>query len=229
MRLKKTLGLALLSGFVALGSAMPAQAAYYIPTLDPAYGAVFPNLGWRAAGKLFVPDACEAAIGLGAFALTPFGPQPDASCALAQLEQVTVEFYDTAAPLVTVETLNLGTFLWDSLPANTVDDVTQEMLQISYLGGDAVGLETSMSIPLLATHPLAGGGTSYFSLNFSSSNGRLVEFGTNVLPLTYADRASVSTEDAVFSIQRIPEPGSLALVLTAIAAGAGLTRRARRH
>lgn len=228
MQLHKTLGLACLSGFVALGSVAPAQAAYYIPTLDPAYGAAFPNLGWRAAGQLYVPDACEAAIGLGAFVLTPFGPLPDASCASAQLQSVTVSFYDTAAPPVTVETLNVGTFLWDSLPASTPDDVTQEMLQISYLGGDAVGLETSMSIPLLATHPLAGGGSSYFSLNFSSSNGRLVEFGTDALPLTYADRSSVSTEKAVFSIQRVPEPGSLVLVLAALVAGAGATRLRRR-
>ena len=101
MQLKKTLGLALLSGAIALGTAVPAQAALYLPTLDPAYGAAFPSLGWRATGLLYVPDACEAAIGLGAFALTSFGPQPDASCASAQLQGVTVEFYDTAAPLVT--------------------------------------------------------------------------------------------------------------------------------
>lgn len=229
MRLKKTLGMALLSGFVALGSVVPAQAAYYIPTLDPAYGLAFPSLGWRAAGKLFVPDACEAAIGLGAFVLTPFGPQPDASCASAQLELVTVEFYNTGAPLVTIETLAIGTFLWDSLPANTADDVTQELLQISYLGGDAVGLETSLSIPLLATHPLAGAGSAYFSLNFSSTSGRLVEFSTDTLPLTYANRASVSTEDPVFNIRRIPEPGTLALVLAAIGACACLTRLRRRR
>ena len=207
------LKLAVLSAALALGAAAPARAAYYLPTLDPVYGGPYPTLGWRAVGQLYVPDACEAAIGAGAFVLTPFGPQPDASCATAKLDFVNVVFYDTAAPLVPIETLNFGTFLQDGLPASTEDDVTQELLEISYLGGNVVGLKTSLSLPLQAFNGLVGG-SSYFSLNFSSANGRLVEFGIPN-PGSFADAVSVTGQLGQFDITRVPEPGTLALVLAA--------------
>ena len=158
---------------------------------------------------------------------------PHASCSAAELQNVTLIFYNLAFPLVPVDTLSLGNFPLAALITTTVNDVTQELLSVSYLGGDAVGLSTSLSTPLAATSTEAGGPVpQFYSLDFDTSNplkGRVVQF------ISAAETAfgpppgtvSFSTIPAEFNISRIPEPSTLALIIGVV--GAGFARRLRRH
>ena len=41
----------------------PSQAVIWVGAWDPAFGAAFPQLGWRGEAKFFVPDACVAESG----------------------------------------------------------------------------------------------------------------------------------------------------------------------
>lgn len=42
----------------ALSLCSTAQAAVYVGTWDPAFGADFPDLGWRGSAMVYVPSTC---------------------------------------------------------------------------------------------------------------------------------------------------------------------------
>ncbi|MEO7851449.1 MAG: hypothetical protein ABIR94_04220, partial [Rubrivivax sp.] len=50
----------LLGAAATLGGAGTAQAALYTGKWDPAYGSIFPVLGWSATAVIYVPDPCLA-------------------------------------------------------------------------------------------------------------------------------------------------------------------------
>ena len=74
-RAKSLLSVVLLGGAATLGSIGSAQAAIYTGNWDPAYGGIFPELGWKASAIFDVPDAC-AAIGTGSNIPTSAAPAP---------------------------------------------------------------------------------------------------------------------------------------------------------
>lgn len=84
----------------AIALALPARAAVYTGSWDPAYGAPFDNpsqpLGWRGVATFFIPDACVAP-----------GVVTSASCPGMQLEDAEVVFYNNLTN-ATVETLTYG-------------------------------------------------------------------------------------------------------------------------
>src|SRR4029453_15640182 len=59
-RARFVLSMVLLTVAATLGSVGTAQAALYTGKWDPAYGAIFPNLGWEASAVFDVPAPCLA-------------------------------------------------------------------------------------------------------------------------------------------------------------------------
>lgn len=246
----KTANVALVAGVAALAAVAPADAAFVVIVADPVYGPEFPNLGWRAEGLMFVPDACRNAVSQQT--VTLFMAQ-DAVCAGAQLQDVKLHFYDVRDPgRATLETLNIGTYTEDSGSMAYGFDVTQELIDISFSNDQVVAFHSSLSFPLLANHALAGGGNNRFSLEFSAENppvilsaqasqtnqgplnvvrlgSRLVDFGPSGTVVRSDSSPAVVTIGSF--VQAVPEPGSFALTLAALAAAlmAGLASRRSRN
>lgn len=194
---------------LGLAAALPAQAAVYTGIWDPAYGAPFTNLGWRGDSTYFVPDGCELA-GTGLV-------DNAAACdGQAIVTQARVEFYD----INDSQTSTLATLIFD--PQSMV------IGQLSYIGGVLSALETSSSAFTTPVGSLLDFGVepgTMFSLRFTLADGPRLDW------LSCPDNQDCSrgTNDATnfparFTIQQVPEPGSLALAALALGV-AGLARR----
>lgn len=234
-RLAKTLKLALLGFAVAFGAVRTADAAYVVINADPVYGPAFPNLGWRATGAIYVPDACLASGppgGANAPIIIPVG----GDCADIRMQDVKVFFYDTSAPLTTIETLNIGTYLGDAPPPADANDNVQVLRDITFdVNDEVVDFSTSLSLQVQAFATLAGGGNSYFALEFSRYSSRLVSYRLvdglyeqqSVSQATPTVTLSPYIADRVY-LGTVPEPGSMALSLAALGAAMAARRAGRR-
>lgn len=234
-------------GFVALNPLAPARAAVMVLSYDPAYGAAFPSLGWKVSADLYVPQGCNWPI----FS-TYFAPP---ECQGTAVRNTWLQFYDLADPLQTVvENIYIGDYGRD-LPPPTLfpSSETQELINLVIqqpLFGEPTNylFQTSMSLRQQASHTIAGGGDAWFSLGLSSSGAELIHFTSLTQTRTQAlDAGQRSTGQVVYTAkmfdgpdadyvpplftaglvaQTVPEPGSAALVLAALAA-AGWARRRR--
>ena len=90
-RVRSVLSVLLLGAATALGTAGSARAAIYNGNWDPAYGGIFPQLGWEASALFDVPNACLA-IGNGTN-IPISGP-----CAGFDVLSAQVSFYNVADP-----------------------------------------------------------------------------------------------------------------------------------
>ena len=97
--LVKKLGTVVVAAAAMLGSVGPAQAASYGVSLDPAFGGIFPSLGWEASGQIELDGNC-AALGNGTHA---------GGCTGLSFSSMSVGFYDIAAPSTILETFNVLT------------------------------------------------------------------------------------------------------------------------
>ncbi len=188
--LAKTLKLVLLSSVVALGVARNADAAYVVINADPAYGSQFPGLSWRAVGALYIPDLCLGIVTAlntpPGIAINPFTVnlgQAWPLCSLAQIQDVKLQFYNTASGAV-VDTLNIGTYKADLPPANFNHDLTiQELIGFTFKNGALDGFSTTLSTPMLSAAASAysatpGAGSRCFALELSSATARVESFNT---------------------------------------------------
>ncbi len=242
-RIPKIFGSAVLALGVSLGSVAPSQAAVMVLSYDPAYGAAYPSLGWKVSADLFVPEGCNWPV-FSTFLAPP-------ACQGTAVRNTWLQFYNVLDPLQTVvENIFIGNYGRD-LPPPTLnpDSETQELINLVIkqpLFGAATSylFQTSMSLRQQAFHPIAGGGDAWFSLGLSSSGAELIHFTSTTQTRDDALAAGQSsTGDVVYSAQRfagpdntyvppalvaglVPEPGSAALVMAALAA-AGWARRRR--
>lgn len=196
-----------------LGSAGPAQAALYTGNWDPAYGTIFPNLGWEASAVFDVPDACLA---LGAGNNIPIS----GVCAGFTVLSAQVGFYDIANPSTILESFSLN-------PGVIVNG-------INIAGSELTGIDTGFFDYFVPTLSIAGGGTYSFSL---------ILFGGNMAQLIYANPTATSPGCAFLPVNGascgisetasagvfapIPEPETYVLMLAGLGALA-LARRRRR-
>lgn len=248
-RITRALQRALLVAFAALVTVGAAQAAYVEIIADPDYGPEFPGLGWRASAGLYVPDACLSGyVGVGSTlvqmattACTGTGPTDR-----PELQDVTVYFYASGFPATPIETIVLGTYLADA-PVGVADpdSQTQELIDFTVDGDNCPGtctslfetqitaLNTSRSIIFSGTNPLLGT-ERFFSLHFDDDVAQLVRYDFQFLIEVGRSAPAHLTFGSVISdtdyrrLHRAPEPGSLVLVLAALASGFALRRRSWR-
>lgn len=199
----------------ALALALPAQAAFVQGDWDPPYGVPFPNLGWRGSATIDVPLAC---LGLSGTVVND-----TLSCPLMTVVDATVEFYDTALPAVTVETLD-----FDSLVA--VDRIFVNAGQVEAFALDGTGR-------VLSTSPLAITSTTLDQAYFSLDIDFVVGSDTLAVLHWYEDvgnPASGRNDPDFPAIVRIRQfeapapvslPGTLGLALAGLALTGALRRR----
>ena len=197
-----------------LASTGSAQAAIYTGKWDPAYGGIFPDLGWSATAKFDVPNSCLA---LGNAVNQPIS----GACAGFDVLSAQVSFYDISAPSTILETFNLNT----NVIVNGID----------IAGGKLTGVDTGFFDYFVPTISIAGGGQYSFSL---------VLYDGDQAQLVYADPKTTSPACASLPTRgahcgysanpavgtfttAVPEPETYVLMLAGLAA-VGLARRRRR-
>jgi hypothetical protein len=218
MRVRSVLSVLLLSAAAALGSAGSAQAALYDGNYDPAYGGIFPELGWRASALFDVPDSCLA-IGTGNN-IPISGP-----CAGFDVLSAQVSFYNVADP---------GTILNSyALDPNVIVN------GINLAGGHLAGIDTGFFDFFVSELPIAGSGQYSFSLILFGGNLAQLIFanppqtspGCAFLPVPGASCGiSANAATGVFApvFAPVSEPETLALMLAGLGAIGVVARRRRR-
>lgn len=209
-------------GLAALG---PAQADYVSGTWDPPFGAPFAtNLGWRGSILASIPSDCsELPVGIRPIAL------PNCSTPWTTVN-AQVEFYDTTAPAVTLETLNFtSTVSIDEI--NVGLDISLQAVINGLGSADPSTAAVVTSGAALNSFGVASG-TSW-ALAFDIVAGQTVAslYWTSDTqqcfngPFCFEGRNSLNSPANV-TVKELPEPAPLALALLGLGA---MLRRARRR
>jgi hypothetical protein len=217
MRVRFFLSVLLLSTTASLGSAGSAQAATYTGNWDPAYGGIFPELGWEASALFEVPESCLA---IGSGNNIPIsGP-----CAGFDVLSAEVSFYNVANPSAILNSY--------ALDPNVIVN------GINLAGGDLSGIDTGFFDSFVSALPISGSGQYAFSLILYAGNQAQLIFanppqtspGCAFLPVPGASCGiSANAATGVFTrVSEVSEPATLALMLTGLGAiGLGGRRRRR--
>jgi PEP-CTERM motif len=206
-----------LAAGLVVALAGPAHAALYVGTWDPAFGAPYPNLGWKGEVTVFVPHSCDASGTSGTVLVdnTTGGPSPSCNGS-AEVRAAQVTLYDLGTP-TTTRTLDFSGVM--------------SVFQLLFLDGNLAGLDAGspfVSSAGFAPATRAGELTSDdFSLQFFTSSGPEL-YGT---PAGCRDDCSLFINNPAndpdlqpkdFKFVRLPEPPSLAVPEPGSLALAGL-------
>ncbi len=219
-RLKNSLASGAVAAAALLGAVSPAQAVVYVGNWDPAFGGIFPNLGWKGTATFSLPTACDGLSG------TFLNSAPGCGGGAISILSASVDFYNVAAPSITLQTLNFTS------PGAVTSVTLATPLSISFVPGSTqlVGLNASFSAGVLGTIAESKTSTdSYkFYLGFNGNTttlGYTLEnygsFDCSPPPSSSASCGySSSTPDVKFTrvTAAIPEPETYALMLAGLLA-----------
>jgi hypothetical protein len=220
MMLKSTMArgfAALLLGAMAvLAAPRNAVAAVYVGSFDPAFGPSIPNLGFRGQGTFFVPDAC---LGLTGFVSS-------AACPGMSITSGFIDFYDTRSVPPPPPTLVSQSYVPPPQPLFEI---------LLAAGGTLLAVETDAIGPQFVDVPNTFGDGSLFAGNtwLEFQDGHVFEgfvppAGAYLLACPGDGcglNDAIRSNPAVVTFTRVPEPGSIGLVVTALAIVAFVRRR----
>lgn len=215
MKLRSLLGSILLGAGLMMAAAT-SSAAIFRGSWDPSFGSPYPDLGYRGFADFFVPDECLATDGWVSVL------DCDASLLAA-----TVELYDFSAGPDPIEDVAVFPVVPDPL------------LGVFIQSGQLMGVDTSIFGPQIGGPVITSAYSGNVWLEFVSGQMPppilLLETVDTPAPTTGAflhaclpDEGEASlcpepevrtTNPGVVTFQRIPEPGSLALIFGALGAG----------
>lgn len=224
--LKKLMSSGLMTAAALFGAASPAQAVVYVGNWDPAFGSIFPNLGFRGTATFDLPVACDGQTG-------PFlNSAPGCGGGLMQITSASVDLYDVSAPLLVLQTMN-----FTSPGAITSVSLLTPLLAPTEL----TAVNSTFSNGVLGTilQSKIGMNSYDFYLRFSGTTATLgyAAIGASIERCTGGQRRP-NDELCGFSdfpptvkftqfTAAIPEPETYALMLAGLAGLAFVTRRQR--
>lgn len=186
------------------------QAAQFTGKWDPAFGPAFPDLGWNGEASFFVPDACLSQSG---FVFNW------ASCSSMDMLLVSAEvnFYSLSQPGNTAlqETLSFDT------PSSAV-------LGMKIDNGELAGVYGAYDYFLSASLPIAGAPYTDFLLLFQGGYARMMYVSNpdgDDISVGFSQLISADGGTSFMTFNRVPEPATLALLLTGLAAVSWVRRR----
>lgn len=188
----------------------PSQAVIWVGAWDPAFGAAFPQLGWRGEATFFVPDACVAESGW------VFNFE---SCSGGEMKVLSaeVEFYKLSDPT--------NPLFQESL---LFSDPTSLVLAMRMEDGVLTGLYATFDYFVPSTLTIAGGPYTDFVLLFEDDLARMAFISDPPDGPKTKGISDRSTPDGspFITFRVVPEPGSLGLfALAMLAIGFSLRRR----
>ncbi|HEX2542449.1 MAG TPA: FxDxF family PEP-CTERM protein [Caldimonas sp.] len=215
--MRSVLSAVLVGAAAMLCGAGPAHAALYQGNWDPAYGGIFPQLGWQASALFDVPESCLA---LGNAVNVPIS----GSCAGFDVLSAKVELYNVGDS----ETM-LGSY-----DLNPNVNVTG----INITGGQLSGIDTGYFGYFVPPLSIAGEGEySFHLILFGGNKAQLVytkpiETSPGCVPFGVEGAVCGSSQNVatgVFTpVNAIPEPETYALLLAGLGAVSFVARRRRR-
>ena len=224
MKLRSLLASVLLAAGL-MTAAATSSAAIYRGSWDPSFGSPYPDLGYRGFADFFVPDEC----------LATDGWVSDVDCD-ASLLAATVELYDFSVGPDPIEDVVVFA------PPPVVPD---PVLGVFIQSGALMGVDTSIFGPQFGSASAYSGNLWLEFVSGQMPIFTLLDTVTtlDVVPngaflhacLPDDSEASLCPEPEVrttnpgtVTFQRVPEPGSIALVFGALAAGWAARRSIRK-
>jgi len=243
----KSLGAAAMAVAINAGSLGSADAAVVVTKWDPLYGPPIPNLGWDLQANFYVPNACLAIPGSH---FNYSGLDCGVSPYTWGLSSATVQLYDTssATPTIPIDTLPFGPNYFTYIGIDVAGGIVTGVSTIS-TPNSVQGASPTLNVDLY-NWTFRIGGVDVATLIATAANWNEQSLdpyvcnwdatmnngagGSNsdsscqssVAPVLVS---MITYDDNGMEIGRVsvPEPGSLALVLSALA-GAGIVRRRRK-
>ncbi len=227
-RLKNSLASGLIAAAACLGAAAPAQAVVYVGNWDPAFGGIFPNLGFKGTATFSLPAACDGLTGLY------FNASPGCGGGAMQILSASLSFYNLANPASTLQTLNFTS------PGAVISASVATPISLAFIPGSTLltGLTSDFSSGVLGTIAESQfSGNSYrFYLRFSGTSTVLAysHSDASLANCTFTDSAlcglSATSPTVTFRpLAAIPEPETYALMLLGLAAVGFAARRSVQH